>query len=172
MKESNLQLMKGAALPRPSPVIPCNIPSATLHFYWSYQDANGGLIFHWSVVPLTNSCTRPTDSGHSAPRWMNSLGSRHSTQPSSYFCENIKTFYGELKIVISIVERKETSKLLIVSYPRMELLCHQSSLKAAVKGCACCQVGWFVCYGMTHSKNLAGVLKWRHICENSASSQG
>lgn len=42
-----------------------------------------------------------------------------------------------------------------------------------MKGCVCL-LGWLllVCYGMTHSKNFAGALKWRCLCENSARSQG
>lgn len=56
--------------------------------------------------------------------------------------------------------------LVMMSYFSMDLLCLQSSLKAAAKGCICCWVCWFVCFQVTHSNNFARALRCRYVPEN------
>lgn len=60
--------------------------------------------------------------------------------------------------------------LVMMSYFRMDLLCLQSSLKAAAKGCVYCWVCWFVCFKMTHSNNFCKSPKME-VCSSELSKQ-
>lgn len=82
--------------------------------------------------------------------------------------ENTRKVWGDFIFYFYYIVEKQW--LVMMSYFRMDLLCLQSSLKAAAKGCVYCWVCWFVCFKMTHSNNFCESPKME-VCFSELSKQ-